>query len=163
MDLLNHINKGLTYENYIIRVEDDLEAERENEDPKEIVQYYALGLQRMNRVYKTFELTPVQEKRVKETANNFNSSDIAIARLNNSLLSSSETTNYKEKLIINTLVKSYLLFAKKINNLRYQIFDFSGKVIKTGFVYNSKLDLNGLKKGIYLIKVAHETAKFTKE
>lgn len=71
MDLLNYINKGLTYENYIIRVEDDLEAEIENEDPKEIVQYYALGLQRMNRVYKTFELTPVQEKRVKETANNF--------------------------------------------------------------------------------------------
>lgn len=100
---------------------------------------------------------------VGETANNFNSSDFAIARLNNSLLSSSETTNYKEKLIINTLVKNYLLFAKKINNLRYQIFDFSGKVIKTGFVYNSKLDLSGLKKGIYLIKVAHETAKFTKE
>lgn len=71
MDLLNYINKGLTYENYIVRVEDELEAEIEIDDPKEIVQYYALGLQRMNRVFKTFNLMPVQEARIKNTANNF--------------------------------------------------------------------------------------------
>jgi hypothetical protein len=71
MNLLNYINKGLTYEQYIERVEDDLEAEIENDDPKEYVQYYALGLQRMNRIFKTFQLTSVQENRVKETNNDF--------------------------------------------------------------------------------------------
>ncbi len=71
MNLIEYINKGLTYEEYITRVEDDLENEVENDDPKEYVQYYALGLQRMNRVTKTFQLTSVQENRVKETPNNF--------------------------------------------------------------------------------------------
>ncbi|WP_334127105.1 thioredoxin family protein [Empedobacter brevis] len=70
MNLVEYINKGLTYENYIVRVEDDLENEIENDDPKEYVQYYALGLQRMNRIFKTFKLSPVQEKRIQSTANN---------------------------------------------------------------------------------------------
>ncbi|MFV0140323.1 thioredoxin family protein [Empedobacter falsenii] len=71
MKLEEYINKGLTYEDYITRVEDELENEIENDDPKEYVQYYALGLQRMNRVYKTFKLNPAQETRIKSTANNF--------------------------------------------------------------------------------------------
>lgn len=70
MNLTEYINKGLAYEDYIIRVEDDLENEIENEDPKEYVQYYALGLQRMNRIFKTFKLNPAQETRIKSTANN---------------------------------------------------------------------------------------------
>lgn len=70
MNLTEYINKGFTYEDYIIRVEDDLENEIENEDPKDYVQYYALGLQRMNRIFKTFKLKPVQETRIKSTANN---------------------------------------------------------------------------------------------
>ncbi len=71
MNLTEYINKGFTYDEYITRVEDDLEAEIENDDPKEYVQYYALGLQRMNRIFKSFQLTPVQEKRIKETSNHF--------------------------------------------------------------------------------------------
>ena len=70
MNLTEYINKGLSYEDYITRVEDDLENEIENDDPKEYVQYYALGLQRMNRIFKTFKLNPAQETRVKSTANN---------------------------------------------------------------------------------------------
>lgn len=70
MNLTEYINKGLAYEDYIIRVEDDLENEIENEDPKEYVQYYALGLQRMNRIFKTFKLNPGQETRIKSTPNN---------------------------------------------------------------------------------------------
>ncbi|WP_413532091.1 thioredoxin family protein [Empedobacter brevis] len=71
MNLTEYIDKGLSYEAYITRVEDDLENEIENDDPKEYVQYYALGLQRMNRIYKTFKLNPAQEKRVESPANNF--------------------------------------------------------------------------------------------
>lgn len=70
MNLTEYINKGLSYEDYITRVEDDLENEIENDDPKEYVQYYALGLQRMNRIFKTFSLNPAQEIRVKSTSNN---------------------------------------------------------------------------------------------
>lgn len=70
MNLTEYINKGLSYEDYITRIEDDLENEIENDDPKEYVQYYALGLQRMNRIFKTYKLNPVQETRVKSTANN---------------------------------------------------------------------------------------------
>lgn len=70
MNLTEYINKGLSYEDYITRVEDDLENEIENDDPKEYVQYYALGLQRMNRIFKTFSLNPAQEIRVKSTTNN---------------------------------------------------------------------------------------------
>lgn len=70
MNLTEYINKGLSYEDYITRVEDDLENEIENDDPKEYVQYYALGLQRMNRIFKTFSLNPAQETRVKSTTNN---------------------------------------------------------------------------------------------
>ncbi|WP_291116921.1 thioredoxin family protein [Empedobacter sp. UBA7248] len=70
MNLTEYINKGLSYEDYITRVEDDLENEIENDDPKEYVQYYALGLQRMNRIFKTFKLNPAQETRVKSTSNN---------------------------------------------------------------------------------------------
>ncbi|MGV0996917.1 thioredoxin family protein [Empedobacter falsenii] len=70
MNLTEYINKGLSYEDYITRVEDDLENEIENDDPKEYVQYYALGLQRMNRIFKTFSLNPAQETRVKSTSNN---------------------------------------------------------------------------------------------
>ena len=70
MNLTEYINKGLSYEDYITRVEDDLENEIENDDPKEYVQYYALGLQRMNRIFKPFKLNPAQETRVKSTSNN---------------------------------------------------------------------------------------------
>ncbi len=70
MNLTEYINKGLSYEDYITRVEDDLENEIENDDQKEYVQYYALGLQRMNRIFKTFSLNPAQETRVKSTTNN---------------------------------------------------------------------------------------------
>lgn len=70
MNLTEYINKGLAYEDYIIRVEDDLENEIENDDPKEYVQYYALGLQRMNRIFKTFKFNPAQETRIKSTPNN---------------------------------------------------------------------------------------------
>ena len=70
MNLTEYINKGLSYEDYITRVEDDLENEIENDDPKEYVQYYALGLQRMNRIFKTFKLNPAEETRVKSTSNN---------------------------------------------------------------------------------------------
>jgi len=71
MSLLDYIKNGYTYTEYITEVEDQLENEIENDDPKEFVKYYALGLQRMNRISKTFKFTPVQENRLKNTKNNF--------------------------------------------------------------------------------------------
>lgn len=65
MSLLDYFQKGYTYENYIERIEDELEEQIELDDPKGFVQYYALGLQRMRRVHKTFKYNPGLERRVK--------------------------------------------------------------------------------------------------
>ena len=71
MNLLNYLNNGFNYEQYITRVEDDLENEIENDDPNEHVQYYALSLQRMKRITKTLKISPVLENRIKASQSNF--------------------------------------------------------------------------------------------
>lgn len=67
MTLLEYIKNGYTYDNYIERIEDELEEQIELDDPKNYVQYYAINLQRMRRVYKTFKYNPVESQRVKNT------------------------------------------------------------------------------------------------
>ena len=71
MNLLNYLNNRFNYEQYITRVEDDLENEIENDDPNEHVQYYALSLQRMKRITKTLKISPVLENRIKASQSNF--------------------------------------------------------------------------------------------
>ena len=49
MNLIEYINKGLTSEEYITRVEDDLENEVENDDPKEYQRILAAYEEDTNR------------------------------------------------------------------------------------------------------------------
>jgi len=65
MTLLDYINKGYSFENYLERIEDELEEQIELDDPKELVQYYAINLQRSRRIKKTFRYNPGMEKKAK--------------------------------------------------------------------------------------------------
>lgn len=65
MNLLDYINKGYNFDNYIERIEDELEEQIELDDPKDYVQYYAINLQRMRRIKKTFKYNPGLEKKAK--------------------------------------------------------------------------------------------------
>lgn len=65
MNLLDFIQKGYNFENYLERIEDELEEQIELDDPKDYVQYYAINLQRMRRIKKTFKYNPGLEKRAK--------------------------------------------------------------------------------------------------
>lgn len=67
MTLLDYLKNGYSYEKYIEKIEDQLEEQIELDDPKDYVQYYALNLQRMRRVHKTFKYNPVESNRVKNT------------------------------------------------------------------------------------------------
>jgi hypothetical protein len=40
-----------------------------------------------------------------------------------------------------------------LNNNRYQITDFNGKIVRTGKIYNNKISTADLEKGIYLLKI----------
>ncbi len=66
LDLNAFYDKAISYEDYIEKTEDLLEQEVENEDPKGYVHYYSLGLQRMNRVYKTFKFDALAEKAINQ-------------------------------------------------------------------------------------------------
>ncbi len=71
MSLNTYFTEGLSYENYIEYTEDALEAEIEIDDPQELVQYYAINLQRMRRIHKTFKFSNAQKKRIEAIENNF--------------------------------------------------------------------------------------------
>lgn len=64
MNLNTYFPEGLNYENYIEVTEDALESEIEIDDPKELVQYYAINLQRMRRIHKTFKFNKAQQRRI---------------------------------------------------------------------------------------------------
>lgn len=65
MSLNTYLEKGYNFEDYLEQIEDELERQIELDDPKGLVQYYALGLQRSRRVKKTFKYNPALEKRAK--------------------------------------------------------------------------------------------------
>lgn len=65
MTLLDFIQKGYSFEDYLERIEDELEEQIELDDPKELVKYYAIGLQRTRRIRKTFKYNQGLEKRIK--------------------------------------------------------------------------------------------------
>ncbi|WP_260389078.1 thioredoxin family protein [Weeksella virosa] len=59
LNLETYFKKGISYESYIEKTENQLEEEVENGDPKEFVQHYSMGLQRMNRITKSFQFSDV--------------------------------------------------------------------------------------------------------
>lgn len=68
LNLNDFYQRALSYEQYIEKTENQLEDLVEQGDPNDFVQYYSLGLKRMNRVYKTFKFDANLEKEL-NTAN----------------------------------------------------------------------------------------------
>ena len=76
---------------------------------------------------------------------------------------------YRTAYFQNTSSLNEVVFNSDINDskiqlpeyLNYQLFDVSGKLLKSGF--ESTLDISGLSKGLYLLKTPNSVHKFMKE
>ena len=70
-------------------------------------------------------------------------------------------------LLINSYVKEFLLFNKIATNIEYQIFDFTGKIIKQGTSSGNQIAVNNLNSNYYLVQYSFDnlvvTNKFFKE
>lgn len=86
-----------------------------------------------------------------------------------SALGTSETTKDKSFSIYPNPVKNHELFVKGENLnkiLRAEIYDLSGKLIQTvanPFKNSNKINLSGIKKGIYILKIDNVSSKFIVE
>lgn len=65
MTLLDYIEKGYSFEDYLERIEDQLEEQIELDDPKELVPYYAINLKQSREIRKNFRYNPGMEKKAK--------------------------------------------------------------------------------------------------
>lgn len=65
MTLLDYINKGYNFEDYLEKIEDQLEEQIELDDPKELVPYYAINLKQSREIRKNFRYNPGMEKKAK--------------------------------------------------------------------------------------------------
>jgi thiol-disulfide isomerase/thioredoxin len=65
MNLLTYIEKGISYENYLVKVQEQMNQMKEEGDPKGYVQYYSLGITRMERWNKIFQLSDEQKSKLK--------------------------------------------------------------------------------------------------
>ena len=65
MSLLKYIQNGYHFEDYLERIEDELEAQIELDDPKELVPLYAMNLKQSREIRKNFRYNPGMEKKAK--------------------------------------------------------------------------------------------------
>ena len=65
MSLLKYIQKGYSFEDYLERIEDDLEEQIELDDPKELVPLFAMNLKQSRDIRKNFKYNPGMEKKAK--------------------------------------------------------------------------------------------------
>lgn len=71
MNLQTYVDKGISYSEYLDAVKAQMNQMKEEGDPKDYVQYYFLGLTRMERWNKTFELTSVQKEELQSIKPDF--------------------------------------------------------------------------------------------
>lgn len=71
MNLIDYLQKGISYEEYLEKVKTQMNQMKEEGDPKDYVQYYFLGLTRMERWNKTFELSDEQKALLNTIQPNF--------------------------------------------------------------------------------------------
>jgi hypothetical protein len=71
MNLIPYLEKGISYEDYLIKVKDQMDQLQSEGDPNAYVQYYSLGLTRMERWNKTFQLSDDQISRLEKITPNF--------------------------------------------------------------------------------------------
>lgn len=60
MNLNNYVEKGIPYSDYLDKIKIQLSELEINGDPKNIANYYALNLRRIERLDKSFKLSPEQ-------------------------------------------------------------------------------------------------------
>ncbi|MBS7334075.1 MAG: thioredoxin family protein [Weeksellaceae bacterium] len=65
MTLLDYIKNGYSFEDYLEKIEDQLEEQIELDDPKELVPYYAINLKQSREIRKNFRYNPGMEKKAK--------------------------------------------------------------------------------------------------
>ena len=65
MSLLEYIQKGYSFEDYLERIEDELEEQIELDDPKELVPLFAMNLKQSREIKKNFRYNPGMEKKAK--------------------------------------------------------------------------------------------------
>lgn len=71
MNLLGYLEKGISYVQYLEKVETQMNQMQAKGDPKGYVQYYSLGLTRMERWNKTFKLSEEQKSLLKNITPDF--------------------------------------------------------------------------------------------
>jgi len=71
LNLIPYLEKGISYEYYLIRVKYQMDHLQSEGDPNAYVQYYSLGLTRMERWNKTFQLSDDQISRLEKITPNF--------------------------------------------------------------------------------------------
>ncbi|MET3731747.1 thioredoxin family protein [Moheibacter stercoris] len=71
MNLQTYVNKEISYSEYLDVVKAQMNQMKEEGDPKDYVQYYFLGLTRMERWNKTFELSTDQKEVLKSIQTDF--------------------------------------------------------------------------------------------
>lgn len=71
MNLQAYLDKGISYDEYLEKVKFQMNEMKAEGDPKNYVQYYFLGLTRMERWNKTFQLSDEQKDRLNTISSDF--------------------------------------------------------------------------------------------
>jgi len=71
MNLLSYLEKGLTYPDYLRKIEDQLYDLEKSGDEKGYAKYYSINLKRIERLDKNFELSAGQKEKLKSVHPNF--------------------------------------------------------------------------------------------
>lgn len=93
---------------------------------------------------------------------NETSADFAIARIENTYLSSEDLNNITKKLLKNNMTSDVLYLNQK-SNCKYQIFDMSGKIVIQKKITNLSIDVSKLVKGNYVIMIDSKSERFIRK
>lgn len=71
MNLTQYIEKGLSYQNYLKKIEEQLSEIEAAGDPKSYAKYYSINLKRIERLDKNFSLTDGQKEKLTQINSDF--------------------------------------------------------------------------------------------
>lgn len=71
MNLTNYFENGLTYSDYLKKIENQLHDLKKSDPNSEMIQYYTLNLKRLQRMEKTFHLSDDQKAELKNNSKDF--------------------------------------------------------------------------------------------
>lgn len=71
MNLIEYINKGFTYADYLRKIEDQVFDLEKLDKENKLIEYYSLNMKRIDRLNRTFQLTNEQKESLKSIPTNF--------------------------------------------------------------------------------------------